>query len=366
MGIESNQVFSTVPPYPVKFYAIPMERVWGGQSLKPLFQPRCASSIPEGPVGEYWVLSGHPNGTSIVSNGPYQGRSLVELTASFPKDYLGNSMQSRFPLLIKFLEAEDDLSVQVHPSDKMAQEVEGDYGKTEAWYVLECNDDGRVVYGHNFSSRDELQDAFSSGTISNYLCYRDIHPKDTVFVPSQTLHALLAGTKVIEVQQTSDVTYRVYDWDRASQDGTKRALHLDKAAQVLFGSTDSDDSNSAHHRTYVDRSNDAAESLHSEIKRQRRMAIDGGKLRTLVECAYFDLYELTVDAHGSAALDRQGADTPDIVIGVEGTGKLRWADGEELLLEPGDTCLIPTSLREVHIEADPEADAALTLLIAGY
>lgn len=323
-----------VEPYPVKFYPVPKERVWGGHDLKPMFAPRVRDGVPAGPVGEYWVLSGHPNGVSIVSNGPYQGYSLVELTEMFPSEYLGASMQPRFPLLIKFLEAADDLSVQVHPSDDMAQALEGDYGKTEAWYILECAPNGKVVYGHNFSSRAELKRAFETKRVADYLRYQTIHPHDTVFVPSQTLHALLKGTKVIEVQQTSDVTYRVYDWDRVGTDGSPRELHVDKAADVLF--------EGRHERAMVG-------GVASRNVARPRLQASAGDTKVLVDCPYFTLYEWQMSAHCEAVLHRFGSVTPDVLIVVDGTGTMTWGADGEVPLAPGDTCLIPVSVGGVRI-----------------
>ncbi|QSO55349.1 class I mannose-6-phosphate isomerase [Alicyclobacillus curvatus] len=334
-----------------------------------MFARNSRDGLPDGPVGEYWVLSGHPNGVSIASNGPYQGYSLVELTEMFPTEYLGESMQPRFPLLIKFLEAADDLSVQVHPSDDMAQAVERDYGKTEAWYVLESDPNGQVVYGHNFSSREELKHAFETERVAEYLHYQPIHPRDTVFVPSQTLHALLKGTKVIEVQQTSDVTYRVYDWDRVGIDGSPRELHIDKAADVLF-----DDQ--GHGK--------ASGSVVSRSTPRLALHASAGNTRLLVDCPYFTLYEWEIGPQTEALLTRTGSVTPDVIIVVEGTGTMTWGSGDQvslgvgdqISLAPGDTCLIPVSLAEVRISASSgessekgpyqSADGSLRLLLARY
>ncbi|KPV44497.1 hypothetical protein AN477_07620 [Alicyclobacillus ferrooxydans] len=329
-----------------------MERVWGGQSLKSTFHDRCQVQLPvDTPVGEYWVLSGHPHGTSVVSNGPLRGLSLVELTEMYPRDYLGNSVQPRFPLLIKFLEAAEDLSVQVHPSDHFAQRMEDDFGKTEAWYILDSKPGGKIVYGHSFPSRAVLRNAFENGTIGNYLNYRDIEPGDTILVPSETLHALLAGTKVIEIQQTSDVTYRVYDWDRVGTDGVPRELHVDKAAEVLFPQADP-----SHLKT-----EEAAGPLH-----QSELDISAGNSEQLIDCPYFTLYKWNLENASKSLLNRESSESPDILIVIRGSGRLMCEGAEPIELSAGDTCLVPTSIGEIEVLQDDASSSPLQLLLVRY
>lgn len=303
--------------YPVKFKPVPMQRIWGGNELKQMFQVESNESI-----GEYWVVSGHPNGMSVVSEGPLEGKSLNELTELYPNAYLGKSPQPRFPLLVKFLEAEDDLSVQIHPDDTYAQANEDDFGKTEAWYVLDAKKDGKVVCGHTFLDRDSYEQAVRNGRVSDYLSYKSIAKNDLVFVPARTLHALLGGTKVLEIQQTSDVTYRVYDWDRVDENGKGRDLHVDKAADVL---------NFAPQHAHVERStirNDAC-CLHER----------------LVQCPYFTVESIV--ATGVCVFQHGHAGNPDILIAIEGSGELRTTvDGmqQSLRMEPGAAVLLPSTL----------------------
>ncbi|GMA56345.1 hypothetical protein GCM10025858_08480 [Alicyclobacillus sacchari] len=172
--------------WPVKFTPVAMPRIWGGHALKSMFGVQV-----DDPIGEYWVLSGHPNGMSVVADGPFAGRTLAELTKEYPTAYLGHSPQGRFPLLIKYLEAESDLSVQIHPDDEYAREHEGDFGKTEAWYVLDAKPDGTVNYGHTFPDRETYLRAVAEGKVRDYLTYQPIQQGDLVFVPARTLHALL-------------------------------------------------------------------------------------------------------------------------------------------------------------------------------
>ncbi|GEO24267.1 mannose-6-phosphate isomerase, class I [Alicyclobacillus acidoterrestris] len=303
--------------YPVKFAPVPMQRIWGGHGLKSMFGVKT-----DEPIGEYWVVSGHPNGMSVVSEGPLAGKSLNELTDLYPNAYLGKSPQPRFPLLIKFLEAEDDLSVQIHPDDTYAQAFEGDFGKTEAWYVLDAKPDGKVNYGHTFPNRETYEQAVREGRVKDYLSYRSVKKGDLVFVPARTLHALLAGTKVLEIQQTSDVTYRVYDWDRVDEHGVGRELHVNKAADVL----DYEQSAPAVERVWI-RNEDTFQHAR------------------LVECPYFTIESMVTDS--PFALTHGHAGNPDVLIVVEGTGELRAVvDGQAqaLSLKPGDAVLIPGTL----------------------
>lgn len=312
--------------YPVKFAPIPMERIWGGHQLKPWFREE-----RNAPVGEYWVLSGHPNGTSVVMNGELAGKSLIELCGDYPDAYLGQSPQPRFPLLIKFLEANTDLSVQIHPNDEYSKAHEDDFGKTEAWYVLDCPEEGKVNYGHSFGSKEAYLAAVRERRVKDYLCYRSIKPGDLVFVPAQTLHALLADTTVIEVQQTSDVTYRVYDWDRVDANGNPRELHVEKAADVLTFDNHQQDSTLVEPETI--RETDVLEHTR------------------LVTCPYFTMESITIQS-GSYTLSPGYHGNPDVLIVAEGSGILRWSDGESTLLQRGDTLLIPATLNEYALKTE--------------
>lgn len=317
-------------PYPLKFAPIAQERIWGGDKLKTWF-----STPPlDGPVGEYWVLSGHPNGTSIAVNGEFEGKSLNELLELYPEAYLGKSPQPRFPLLIKFLEATTDLSVQIHPDDAYAQTHEGDFGKTEAWFVLECDEAGQVNYGHKFSNQEEYFQAVREGRVKEFLRYEPISAGSVVFVPSRTMHALLAGTIVVEIQQTSDVTYRVYDWDRVDVNGNSRELHVEKAADVMqYGGMQK----SALCQTRV--LEQTSTSVHEE----------------LVRCDYFTLERLQL-WDKKKQLTRGTISNPDILIVVDGSVELCWEEGC-MSLGRGDTVLIPATITNYHLV--PNHDAAL-------
>lgn len=356
-----NSQLERQPVYPVKFHPLPIERVWGGHDLKDVFRSRLLTDITPRPVGEYWILSEHPHGTSVVANGSYKGRTLVELTTAYPHEYLGASAQPRFPLLIKVLEAAADLSVQVHPTDAYAKANEGDYGKTEAWYVLDAKPDGTVIDGHTFASADELFAAAKSGTVADYLTHQKIAPGDVVFVPSMTLHALLAGTKVVEVQQTSDITYRVFDWNRTGDDGKPRELHLQKAADVLFNREAS-------------RDNAPQRVCDTLAPTDVEGTVD---FRLLVQSDYFSMVEISIAQGRTATIHREGMESPDVVVIVDGSGSLTWDTVAQPVAQPteaatatgtlpvelGDAVLVPTSTPLIYVCA---TNGPLTLLWVRY
>jgi mannose-6-phosphate isomerase len=311
--------------YPLKFTPIAQERIWGGSRLKSLFHTET-----DKPIGEYWVLSGHPSATSIISNGAFKGKSLNHILVEYPQAYLGSSKQERFPLLIKFLEAEDDLSVQIHPNDAYGLAHEGDYGKTEAWYILDSKLGGEIIYGDTFTSKEQYLQAVAEHNIKPYLKRLPVAADDFVHVPSQTMHALLAGTMLIEIQQTSDVTYRVYDWDRVDSSGKGRELHIDKAADVmLYGKANT------------------AQDSSTNTKRFTIMATDYVKYEHLVTCPYFTIEKIAMlDGSYDLSLGKPG--NPDILVAASGEGIIQWEDSNgvktNMAIKSGDTVLIPSTI----------------------
>lgn len=204
------------------------ERIWGGAALKDQFH----YDIPSDRTGECWGISGHPNGESIVKNGTFAGKSLGDLWNT-NRELFGNMEGKVFPLLVKILDANADLSVQVHPDDTYAEKYEnGELGKTECWYVIDCKEGAEVVYGHTAQTKEELQKLIEEGQWDTLLRRVPIKPGDFLFVPSGTIHALCEGSLILETQQSSDTTYRVYDYDRVDQNGNKRELHIEKSLEV--------------------------------------------------------------------------------------------------------------------------------------
>lgn len=220
--------------YPLKFTPVLKERIWGGTRLGTVL----GKPIKGDRVGESWELSGVPGDISVVANGPYSGRTLEALIDTYPKALLGESVLQRFgadfPILIKFIDAREDLSIQLHPGDDLAQKRHNSFGKTEMWYIMEADPGSELIIGFNRDvSREEYQEALSSGKLLELLNYEPVREGDTFFINSGKIHAIGGGILLAEIQQSSDVTYRVYDFDRRDAGGNLRELHTDLALDAM-------------------------------------------------------------------------------------------------------------------------------------
>ena len=204
-------------------------KIWGGRKLN----TELDYQIPDGKVGEAWVISGYKDDASTITDGPYKGKTLREVYLTHP-ELFGNPKAKEFPLLVKFLDANDNLSVQVHPDDNYARVHENDSGKTESWYVLHADPGAKLIYGHNAKSKEELENLIKQGKWQKLFRYVPVKTGDFLYVPAGTVHALTKGIMVIETQQSSDVTYRLYDWDRVDQKtGKKRDLHIKQSLDTI-------------------------------------------------------------------------------------------------------------------------------------
>ncbi len=222
--------------YPLTFEPVLRDYIWGGHRLETLF----GRDLPPGIVAESWDISGHPDSPTRVDSGYWQGRTLPEVMAALGTDLVGTHSaamlaRGRFPLLIKLLDANQDLSVQVHPDDAYAASHEqGEIGKTEMWYVLHAEPGYSLVHGVKPGvTRAQLRAAIARNEVEDILNRVPVSPGDTIDVPAGTVHSLLAGAVVAEIQQNSDVTYRLYDWGRVGHDGKPRPLHVDRALDVI-------------------------------------------------------------------------------------------------------------------------------------
>lgn len=204
------------------------EKIWGGNRLKTHYH----YDIPSEKTGECWAISAHPNGVTTISNGCYKGRRLDDLYKN-EKHLFGHPDDAVFPLLTKILDANDWLSVQVHPDDTYGLTHEGELGKTECWYILEADEGAEIIYGHNAQSKEELKQLIDEGNWETLLTRVPVKSGDFFFVPSGTMHAIGKGIMILETQQSSDTTYRVYDFDRRDEAGNLRELHIDKSIDVL-------------------------------------------------------------------------------------------------------------------------------------
>jgi len=223
--------------YPIKFKPQLKEKVWGGSQLALQL-----GKEGNGNIGESWEISGVKDNVSVVSNGILKGRSLTELLEQYHEELLGKRVAERFgnefPLLFKFIDAREDLSVQLHPNNAVAKERHNSFGKTEMWYVLNTEKDARLILGFNREmDKSTYLKYLSEGNIIDILHSEKVSEGDAFFITPGTVHAIGAGVLLAEIQQTSDITYRIYDWDRPGTDGKMRELHTDLALDVIdFGS----------------------------------------------------------------------------------------------------------------------------------
>ena len=297
------------------------ERIWGGVALQEQF----GYDIPAGDIGECWAISAHPNGASIVNNGIYAGKALDILWKEHP-ELFGSANQDVFPLLTKILDANMDLSVQVHPDDKYAKEYEnGELGKTECWYIIDCKEDADMIFGHTAKSQDELREQIEQGKWHHLLQRVKIKPGDFFYVPSGTIHALCEGTLVLETQQSSDTTYRVYDYDRQDDDGKLRELHLEKAIEV----------------TTVPHVRERVTPLRYEE--------NGAQITTFIQSSFFSVYKWEVDKKASFTI----TDNYMLCSVVKGAGVLI-CNGESYLLTKGAHFILPVGFGHFQIEGQVE------------
>ena len=202
--------------------------IWGGTRLRTDF----GYDVEGNDIGECWGIAAHPNGESIVNGGEFDGMKLSELYNRH-RELFGECKSVKFPLLVKIIDANDDLSIQVHPSDAYAMKHEnGSYGKTECWYIIDCPDNACLVVGHNASTKEELEDMIKNGRWDEFIRKLPIQPGDFIQIDPGTVHAITAGCLILETQQNSDITYRVYDYDRIS-DGIPRPLHIRQSIDVI-------------------------------------------------------------------------------------------------------------------------------------
>lgn len=289
------------------------EKIWGGNKLKEYFN----YDIPSNNTGEYWAVSAHPNGDSIVENGEYQGKKLSWLWEN-KRELFGNIKGNEFPLLTKIIDANTDLSVQVHPNDKYAKEHEDSLGKTECWYIIDCDEDSELVLGHNANTKEEMREIIDEGSWDKLLRRVKIKPGDFFYIPAGTVHAIGSGTMILETQQSSDITYRLYDYDRL-QDGKPRELHIEKSIDVT--KIPHEDANN----------NCTIEKINNNI------------IENLIETEYFSVYKLDINSNLTMNQDK-----PFMIMSVlKGKGNI---DG--ISIEKGDHFIIPYNHGKFILEGD--------------
>ncbi|MCR5176500.1 MAG: class I mannose-6-phosphate isomerase [Anaerovibrio sp.] len=302
--------------------------IWGGSRLNDDF----AKNIDMMPLAETWECSTHPDGPSYAAGGEFTGLSLKEILSRHP-EYLGTHPQSKgeLPILIKFIDAKKDLSVQVHPDDEYAREYEnGQLGKTEMWYVLDARPDAKLVYGlQHDASKELIRHSIATGALEKYLQRIPVQPDDVFYVEAGRIHAIGAGVLVAEIQESSNLTYRLYDYDRVDKQGNKRELHIDKALEVadLHGSN-------------------CPKQPIRYIKYQPGCATE-----LLCRCKYFEVYRMLVNTERIRQLVEYRADEVSfrVLLCTNGCGSIFMEDGQVLRVFRGDCVFFPADSEPVKI-----------------
>ena len=309
--------------YPLKFEPILKEKLWGGYALQNRFFKKVKGSQN---IGESWELSAFSGNLSVVSNGFLAGNNIEELIEVYMGDITGDAVFEKFgnefPLLIKLIEAGEDLSVQVHPGNEMAKEKHNDYGKTEMWYILECEKEAKIFTGFKEGVTKEIyQEAIATGKLADLLNVEIPTPGDAFFTPAGTIHAIGAGIVLAEIQQTSDLTYRVFDWNRTDTKGKSRELHLDLALEAInFNPT-------------------------GKNKISKELTIN--RTENLVSCEFFNTNIIWFNDQISK--DYNLIDSFIIYICTEGEFIIRW-DGNAEVVSKGETVLLPAMIKEILLE----------------
>ena len=308
--------------YPIKFRPILKEKIWGGNKLKTQLNKNTDLSN----IGESWEISDVKGDTSIVSNGVYKGKTLKELQVEFKSDLIGEKNYKtfgyKFPLLIKFIDAKKDLSIQLHPNDRLAAKRHDSFGKTEMWYVLQADKGANLIVGFNQKITRELYSKhLKEKTLPSILNFDEVSSGDTYFIEVGRVHAIGAGVMVAEIQQTSDITYRIYDWDRVDAQGNARELHNDLAIDAIdFNMPD---------------------NFRKQYSKRANMS------NTMVQCQYFQTNYLNVTTSLNKINDK---DSFIIYMCVEGSAEIV-ANGVSESLKKGETLLLPAGLKTYNITA---------------
>lgn len=294
--------------------------LWGGTKLREVYGKPCDFDK----VAESWELSTHPAGESRVDGGAYNGLTLSQYFQQVPQALGKNAAAfESFPVLIKLIDAKDPLSIQVHPSDEYALRVEGEYGKTEMWVIVDCEPGAFLYFGVNrLVSKEEFRQRIEDNTVLEVLNKVEVHPGDVFFIQAGTIHAIGAGILICEIQQNSNCTYRVYDYDRRGADGRPRELHIEKALDVCRLEP-----------------SDTASRL-GEVK-----ALAGGTVQQLGACKYFSTEKLIVE---EALTLEVGEDSFVSLLATDGSG---WVEGPEnkLAFRAGDSLLVPAGAGRVRV-----------------
>ncbi len=309
--------------YPIKFEPILHKKIWGGNKLASMLKKNTNAEN----IGESWEISAVPGNISMVSNGSAKGKSLIELISLYQDKILGSANYKQFgdnfPLLIKFIDANSNLSVQLHPGDDLARKRHNSFGKTEMWYILQSDKGAKLNIGFKDNiNKQQYLNALITGEIVSLLNFEEVKAGDAVFIKAGKVHAIGAGVLLAEIQQTSDVTYRIFDWNRTDSEGRHRELHTELALDAInFENTDD------YRLSYNKKSNEVSK---------------------LNECQYFKTNHILVE--GNISRDNSNLDSFIIYMCTEGSGVIATTE-KSIKIEKGETVLIPAINEKVSISS---------------
>ncbi len=300
--------------YPLQFVPILKERIWGGEKLKTVLN----KSIESVTTGESWELSTVEGDVSVVANGALKGRTLMQLIDESPNEILGTAVYQKFgkqfPLLFKYLDAREDLSIQVHPNDELAKERHNSFGKTEMWYIMQADADARIIVGFKEKSNaEEYVSNLKNKSLLSILDAVKVKSGDVFFLETGTVHAIGAGLVVAEIQQTSDITYRIYDFDRVDAQGNERELHIDQALDAIN---------------------------YDKVDTYKQYAKEVNQSNSVVDCPYFTTNFIPLD--GEINMSKNG-ETFTVYMCVEGVFEIVYNE-VKYSYKKGDTVLIPAAI----------------------
>jgi mannose-6-phosphate isomerase len=310
---------------PIKFEPLLKSTLWGGDKIIPFKH----LNIHQDNVGESWEISGVPGNLSIVSEGPYKGKTLQAVVSELKDSLVGVENYKRFgeefPLLIKFIDARQQLSIQVHPNDEIAHQLGKERGKTEMWYVMASDKDASLMCGLKEKiTPDQYKEMVANDTITDALAHYPVKEGDCFFIPAGRIHSIGKGCFLAEIQQTSDVTYRIYDFKRKDKNGNYRQLHTKEAAMSIDYHV-----NSNYRQQYVPQKNQGV---------------------SLVKCPYFNTS--VYDLNEPMTIDYSELDSFVILIGTKGQAKMSDNEGNEFELQAGESILIPATTKEIHVDGN--------------
>lgn len=308
--------------YPLKFHPIYKDKIWGGQKIRTILE-KDFGNLPN--CGESWLISGVNGDISVVNGGNLDGKILTDIIRQYKDRLLGQAVYQkfgeRFPLLIKFIDANDDLSVQVHPDDELAEKRHQSFGKTEMWFVVQADKGAKLITGFNQPMDKNLYlKAFNEGRLFDILNQEEVSEEDMFFIPAGRVHTIGKGILLAEIQQTSDITYRIYDFDRKDKEGNTRELHVEEALDAI---------------DYT---------FHEEYK--TKYEAKANEPVHLASCSYFKTHQLQL----TQPLYRDFSKLNSFVIYIcyQGNGQIQYGN-QTVRFEKGDGILIPAEIENIQL-----------------